>query len=470
MSRVSLQDSINPKPQSEGTAEEYLDNWRRLRNLSAEDPTSADPVMSSTPSSPSSPRLGSPIRFGSYEFTPHSDSSRSTFSDLQGNMEMTFGSIHYNVNAEGVLRLLGPHTPGKSDSGNARLRLYLKDSAQAWLRGLSKGSIKSWDDLVDAFIANFQATYNRPVGIEELRHCQQKQKESMRAYIGRFTKLLNAAKDVSVNIGIDTFSDGIRRETYIEELGCKKPKTITKLMEIANSWADGEDNVRKPRQRSDDEDDDQPKHDSGGRRDRRHAALIVEAQIGGFKMSKVFMDGGSVLNLIFVDTIRSMGITMRMLEETDTCFHGILPTSPAYSLGKVYLNVVFGKPDNFRKENIEFEVVNWESQNHAILRRSAYANFMVVPHYAYLKLKMPGNNGTNITVYGSFSRSDNCDRDFQRIAAKFGVKQEIIDLPSKSSAHDNKEDERGRKTEKKQADLALEVLTIKAWQLMAQQS
>ncbi|KAK1684856.1 hypothetical protein QYE76_045704 [Lolium multiflorum] len=120
--------------------------------------------------------------------------------------------------------------------------LYLKDSARAWLRGLPKGSIKSWDDLVDAFVANFQATYKRPVGIEELRHCQQKPKESMRAYIGRFTKLLNAAEDVSVDRAIDAFSDGIRRETYIEELGRKKPKTITKLMEIANSWADGEDN------------------------------------------------------------------------------------------------------------------------------------------------------------------------------------------------------------------------------------
>jgi hypothetical protein len=93
----------------------------------------------------------------------------------------------------------------------------------------------------------------------------------------------------------------------------------------------------------------------------RHAVLVVEAQIGGFRMSKVFMDGGSGLNLIFLDTIKTMGITMRMLEETDTCFHGILPTSPAYSIGKVYLNVVFGKPDNFRKEKIEFEVVNWES-------------------------------------------------------------------------------------------------------------
>jgi hypothetical protein len=103
---------------------------------------------------------------------------------------------------------------------------------------------------------------------------------------------------------------------------------------------------------------------------------------------------------------------MKMLEDSDTCFHGILPTLPTYSLGKASLNVVFGKPDNFRKERIEFEVVNWESQYHAILGRPAYAKFMAVPHYAYLKLKMPGNNGTNITVHGSFSRSDNCDREF----------------------------------------------------------
>jgi hypothetical protein len=94
-------------------------------------------------------------------------------------------------------------------------------------------------------------------------------KESMRTYIRRFTKILNAAEDVSVDTAIDAFSDVIRRESYIEELGRKKPKTITKLMEIANSWADGEDHVRKPRPRSDDEDDDQPRHDSGHRRDRR---------------------------------------------------------------------------------------------------------------------------------------------------------------------------------------------------------
>jgi hypothetical protein len=90
------------------------------------------------------------------------------------------------------------------------LQLYLKDSARAWLRGLPKGSIKSWDDLVDAFVKNFQATYKRPIGIEELRQFLQKPTESVRAYIGHFTKLLNAAEDVSVDRAIDAFSDGIR--------------------------------------------------------------------------------------------------------------------------------------------------------------------------------------------------------------------------------------------------------------------
>jgi hypothetical protein len=115
---------------------------------------------------------------------------------------------------------------------------------------------------------NFQATSKRPVEIEELRQCRQKPTESVRTYIGHFTKLLNAAEDVYVDRAIDAFSDGIRRESYIKELGRKKPKIISKLMEITNSWADGEDHLIKQRPQSDDEDDNH-KHDSGHRRDCR---------------------------------------------------------------------------------------------------------------------------------------------------------------------------------------------------------
>ncbi|XP_051216030.1 uncharacterized protein [Lolium perenne] len=120
-----------------------------------------------------------------------------------------------------------------------------------------------------------------------------------------------------------------------------------------------------------------------------------------------------------------MGLSIDMIKESDTGFHGIIPTRLAYPLGKISLDVVFGTPSNFGKEKLEFEVVDWESQYHAILGRPAFAKFMVVPNFAYLKLKMPGNNGTSITVHGSFPRSDNCDRNLQKITSKFGVREEL---------------------------------------------
>ena len=49
---------------------------------------------------------------------------------------------------------------------------------------------------------------------------------------------------------------------------------------------------------------------------------------------------------------------------------------------------------------------------------------MAVPHYTYLKMKMPGNTGIPLTIHGSFLRSDNCDKEFNRIAQGFGMKDE----------------------------------------------
>ncbi len=41
-----------------------------------------------------------------------------------------------------------------------------------------------------------------------------------------------------------------------------------------------------------------------------HCPLVLEAQIGGFDMSHVFMDGGSGINLIFASTLRAMRIPL----------------------------------------------------------------------------------------------------------------------------------------------------------------
>jgi hypothetical protein len=45
---------------------------------------------------------------------------------------------------------------------------------------------------------------------------------------------------------------------------------------------------------------------------------------------------------------------------------------------------------------------------------------MVVLHYTYLVLKMPGPKGI-ITVKGSFELSDLCDKEFHKLAQNFGM-------------------------------------------------
>src|SRR3954468_8882114 len=137
-------------------------------------------------------------------------------------------------------------------------------------------------------------------------------------------------------------------------------------------------------------------------------------------MSRVFMDGGSGINIIFTRTLEEMLIQNSALKSSSTTFHGILPGKAVYPLGKISLEVVFGNATNFRKET--FEVVGWKSQYHAILRQPAFAHFMAVPHYAYLKLKMPCPHGV-ITVSGSFVRSDRCDKEFHKIAEAFTANQ-----------------------------------------------
>ena len=144
-------------------------------------------------------------------------------------------------------------------------------------------------------------------------------------------------------------------------------------------------------------------------------------------MSRIFMDGGSGINIIFADILHGMNILTTNLAPSVNTFHGIVPGRPVYSLGTITLEVIFGEPANFHEEKIEFEVVDWKSQYHVILGRPAYAKFMAVPHYAYLKLKMPGPNGT-ITVNGDFERSDECDRKFNKISESFGAQEQLQEL------------------------------------------
>jgi ribonuclease HI len=92
-------------------------------------------------------------------------------------------------------------------------------------------------------------------------------------------------------------------------------------------------------------------------------------------------------------------------------------------MGRVQLEVLFGKKGNSRHEPIWFEVVDISSPYHALLGRPALGKFMAVPHYAYLKMKLPGPRGV-ITVSGCFKKSLACAKASSQLAEALVIAEE----------------------------------------------
>jgi hypothetical protein len=73
-------------------------------------------------------------------------------------------------------------------------------------------------------------------------------------------------------------------------------------------------------------------------------------------------------------------------------------------------------------------VVDLNSPYHALLGRPALDKFMAVPHYAYLKMKLPGPCGV-ITITGCYKKSIECARASSKLVKALVIaekKQQLL--------------------------------------------
>jgi hypothetical protein len=70
-----------------------------------------------------------------------------------------------------------------------------------------------------------------------------------------------------------------------------------------------------------------------------------------------------------------------------------------YPLGSITLPVSFGTEENFRTENVVFNVAEVNLPFNAIIGRPALYRFMATAHYGYLVHKMPSPTGV-LTMQG----------------------------------------------------------------------
>jgi hypothetical protein len=119
--------------------------------------------------------------------------------------------------------------------------------------------------------------------------------------------------------------------------------------------------------------------------------LITAPIVANMRLHHVLIDGGAGLNIISHATFRQLQIPGSRLEPSRP-FSGV-GQQPVYPLGSIALPVTFGTEENFRTENVQFDVAEVNLPFNAIIGRPTLYRFMAIAHYGYLVLKMPSPTG-----------------------------------------------------------------------------
>jgi hypothetical protein len=141
------------------------------------------------------------------------------------------------------------------------------------------------------------------------------------------------------------------------------------------------------------------------------------------RFSRILIDGGSSINLLYQTSMEKLGIPAIQLKPTKLTFHDIVPGYSCTPMGRIQLEVLFREKDNFLREPIWFEVVDLNNPYLGLLGRPTLAKFMAVPHYAYLKMMLPGPCGV-ITITKCYNKSMECAKASSKLAEALLITEE----------------------------------------------
>lgn len=131
-----------------------------------------------------------------------------------------------------------------------------------------------------------------------------------------------------------------------------------------------------------------------------------------------------------------MHIDRALIRPSNTTFTCIIPGIEARCSGSLTLDIVFGTPENLWSKELIFDIIPFWSGNHALLGRTSFTRFHVIPHFAYLKLKMPGPNGV-IIVNGNKEHSLRIEEQTATFASKVQATEEASKARDASSSRDH---------------------------------
>jgi hypothetical protein len=143
--------------------------------------------------------------------------------------------------------------------------------------------------------------------------------------------------------------------------------------------------------------------------------LITTPVIANMRLHHVLIDGGAGLNVISHAAFKQLQIPGTRLGPSRP-FSRVGPQL-VYPIGSIALLVTFGIEENFRTENVEFDIAEVNLPFNAIIGRPALYRFMAIAYYGYLVLKMPSPAGVP-TVRGNHAAAVTAVEKLHALAAE----------------------------------------------------
>jgi hypothetical protein len=99
-------------------------------------------------------------------------------------------------------------------------------------------------------------------------------------------------------------------------------------------------------------------------------AMLIEANIDGWAISKILVDGGSSVDIIFTSTLNAMKIDRKILGRAEHPLFGF-GAKRIHSIGRIVIPVSFGTVSNERTKQIAFDIVDLYYPYNALFEEEA---------------------------------------------------------------------------------------------------